>query len=131
MKIVRENVLSDGTEFSASPAVADGKVFAGYLDEAFNQVYQATNNRWNWPVYSSLELSLTAAHTGSALDSSIATGDVELDAYTLVNASAVWQASPRLAAYLVIDNVTDEHYEQFIGFRERGIMPRVGVKLSL
>jgi hypothetical protein len=37
----------------------DGNRFAGYADEAFNQVYQATNNRWNWPVYTSLELSLT------------------------------------------------------------------------
>ena len=37
----------------------NGNVFVGFIDEAFNQVYQATNNRWNWPVYTSLELSLT------------------------------------------------------------------------
>jgi hypothetical protein len=37
----------------------NGNRFTGYTDEAFNQVYQATNNRWNWPVYTSLELSLT------------------------------------------------------------------------
>jgi hypothetical protein len=37
----------------------NGNVFLGYSDEAFNQVFQATNNRWNWPVYTSLELSLT------------------------------------------------------------------------
>ncbi|HWW83241.1 MAG TPA: TonB-dependent receptor [Vicinamibacterales bacterium] len=36
-----------------------GNVFAGYLNEAFNQIYQATNNRWNWPVYTSLELSVS------------------------------------------------------------------------
>ena len=27
LKVIRENVLSDGTDFSASPAVADGKLF--------------------------------------------------------------------------------------------------------
>jgi len=37
----------------------DGQVFAGYRDEAFNEIYEATNNTWNTPVYSSLELSLT------------------------------------------------------------------------
>src|SRR4051812_30976631 len=37
----------------------DGRMFAGYIDEAFNEIYKATNNRWNTPIYSSLELSLT------------------------------------------------------------------------
>ena len=37
----------------------DGRVFAGYINESQNDVYAATNNRWNTPVYSSLELSLT------------------------------------------------------------------------
>jgi hypothetical protein len=37
----------------------DGQVFAGYLDESVNEIFRATNNRWNWPVYRSLELSVT------------------------------------------------------------------------
>jgi hypothetical protein len=37
----------------------NGRMFAGYLDESANDVYMATNNRWNTPVYTSLELSLT------------------------------------------------------------------------
>ena len=37
----------------------DGRVFAGYENESLNDVYMAANNRWNTPVYSSLELSLT------------------------------------------------------------------------
>jgi hypothetical protein len=37
----------------------DGRVFVGYVNESLNDVYTATNNRWNTPVYSSLELSLT------------------------------------------------------------------------
>ncbi len=37
----------------------EGGVFTGYLDEDFNEIYMATNNRWNTPVYTSLELSAT------------------------------------------------------------------------
>ena len=37
----------------------EGRAFAGYLNEAFNEIFTATNNRWNTPVYTSLELSMT------------------------------------------------------------------------
>ena len=37
----------------------EGRVFTGYINEAFNDIFTATNNRWNTPVYSSLEFSIT------------------------------------------------------------------------
>ncbi len=37
----------------------NGNVFAGYKNPAFNEIYVATNNRWNTPVYSSVDLSIT------------------------------------------------------------------------
>jgi hypothetical protein len=37
----------------------NGNVFTGFINEAFNNIYQQTNNRWNTPVYTSLELSVT------------------------------------------------------------------------
>jgi hypothetical protein len=40
-------------------SVFTGNVFTGYQDPNFNQIYEVTNNQWNWPVYSSLELTLT------------------------------------------------------------------------
>ena len=36
-----------------------GNVFVGYTDEASNEIYTATNNKWNTPVYSSLDVSIT------------------------------------------------------------------------
>ncbi len=36
-----------------------GDVFVGYKDPAFNEIYVGTNNRWNTPVYHSLEVSVT------------------------------------------------------------------------
>lgn len=85
----------------------------------------------HWTPIAALKLSATATYVGSSLDSSIPTGDVQLSAYTLVDLSAVWQVSPRFEAYLTVDNLTDEKYEQFVGFEVRGIMPRAGVKFSL
>ena len=37
----------------------NGNVFAGYRDPGFNEIYLATNNSWNTPVYDSLEFSMT------------------------------------------------------------------------
>jgi hypothetical protein len=39
-------------------AIYAGTRFVGYRDPSVNQIYQVTNNTWNWPVYSSLELEL-------------------------------------------------------------------------
>ena len=43
----------------------------------------------------------------------------------------MWRLSDRIQTYLAIDNVTDEQYEQFVGFTARGITPRLGVKVGL
>ena len=37
----------------------DGSVFTGYRDERFNDIFTITNNVWNWPVYTFLELQAT------------------------------------------------------------------------
>jgi iron complex outermembrane receptor protein/vitamin B12 transporter len=85
----------------------------------------------HWAPSATLKFSASATYVGSSFDSSIATGDVDLPAYTRVDVSAVWQVSPRLETYLAIDNLTDQQYEQFVGFEARGILPRAGIKLSL
>ncbi len=80
----------------------------------------------HWAPTAALKFSAAATYVGSSFDSSIPTGDVELPAYTRMDVSAVWQLSPRLETYLAIDNLTDEQYEQFVGFEVRGIAPRSG-----
>jgi outer membrane receptor protein involved in Fe transport len=85
----------------------------------------------HWAPSGALRFSASATHVGSSFDSSIATGDVDLDAYTVLDVSAVWQMSDRFETYLAVDNLTGEKYEQFVGFESRGILPRLGVKFSL
>ena len=84
----------------------------------------------HWSPNTAVDFAATATYVGSSFDSSIATGDVELPSHTVVDVSAVWQVSPQFQAYLAIDNLTDEQYQQFVGFEVRGIAPRLGVKLS-
>jgi len=84
----------------------------------------------HWAPSAALHFSAAATYVGSSFDSSIATGDVDLPSYTSVDVSAVWQISPQIQTYLAIDNLTDQQYEQFVGFEVRGIAPRLGVKLS-
>jgi len=54
-----------------------------------------------------------------------------MDSYTRIDLSASWQASENLEAYLAIDNLTDQQYQEFVGNVTRGIMPRAGVRFSL
>jgi hypothetical protein len=39
--------------------IYEGNVFKGYRNEAFNDIFKITNNVWNWPVYTFLELLVT------------------------------------------------------------------------
>ena len=84
-----------------------------------------------WKPTSALTLSASASYTGSTFDSSIPTGDVRLPDYTRVDIAASWQVSEKFEAWLAVDNLTDQQYQQFVGFEVRGIMPRLGVKFSL
>ena len=84
----------------------------------------------HWSPNVAWKFSAAATHVGESFDSSIATGDVRLPAYTTLDASAVWKVSTHVETYLAIDNLTDEQYEQFVGFEVRGIAPRLGIKLS-
>ena len=78
-----------------------------------------------------LQLSAAATYVGSSLDSSIATGDVRLDAYTRVDVECrvAGLAAPRDLSR--VDNLTDQQYQEFVGYVARGIMPRAGVRLKL
>lgn len=56
--LVRREYRERGTLVETNGLYEDGQ-FVGYSDEEFNEVYQVTNNRWNRPVYTSIELSAT------------------------------------------------------------------------
>ncbi|MGB2692785.1 MAG: TonB-dependent receptor [Thermodesulfobacteriota bacterium] len=79
---------------------------------------------------SNFSFNLDALFVGRVFDSSIPTGDVELDSYAVFNAAATWVPHKRAKVFLAVDNLFNANYEQFVGFPAPGIAPRGGVKLT-
>jgi outer membrane cobalamin receptor len=142
MLVNRNRVDSTGVELAGSLGVGEQWMLDASVTHAKSRIASSgaeLRNRpdWragfgaHWSPSAALRLSATATYVGASFDSSIATGDVDLPAYTRIDVSAAWQVSPHLQTYLAIDNLTDKKYEQFVGFASRGIAPRLGVKLSL
>jgi vitamin B12 transporter len=77
-----------------------------------------------------VKFSLDAVFTGSVPDSSIPTGDVTLDPYDVYNAALTWTPFGRVSAYVAVDNLFNEEYEQFVGFPAPGVSPRAGIRLT-
>jgi len=122
--------LEEAWRFDASVTQARSRI-ASTGGEMRNRPEWRAGASAHWKPTGSLTLSATASYTGSTFDSSIPTGDVNLPAYTLIDLAATWQFSDRLEAWLAVDNLADEQYQQFVGFEMRGIMPRLGLKFSL
>jgi vitamin B12 transporter len=138
----RNRVDTHGFELAGRFAANDSLSFDASVTNAKNRIASTggeLRNRpeWragaaaHWSPLTALRLSAAATYVGNSLDSSIATGDVRIDSYTRLDVSAAWQVSSRFEAYLALDNLTDEKYEEFVGNEARGLMPRAGVRLSL
>jgi outer membrane cobalamin receptor len=141
MLVNRNRVDTDGFELSGNLALSDEWQLDASVTHARSRIASTDaelRNRpeWrggiaaHWSPTAALKFSASATHVGSSLDSSIATGDVRMDGYTRLDVSGNWQLSSRFAAYLAVDNLTDEEYEEFVGFVSRGIRPRAGVRYS-
>ena len=53
-----------------------------------------------------------------------------LDRYTLVHAGLTWSLSPRVRAYLQVENVFDEDYEDILGYGNPGVRAMAGVRFE-
>jgi outer membrane cobalamin receptor len=137
----RNRIDTHGVELAGRFAASDVLSFDGSVSNMKNRIASTggeLRNRpeWragagvHWSPIATLRLSAAATYVGNSLDSSIATGDVRIDPYTRFDVSAAWRFSPTLEAYVAVDNLTDEKYEEFVGNEVRGILPRAGVKLS-
>jgi outer membrane cobalamin receptor len=142
MLVNRNRVDTQGFELAGNASMNDEWRVDASVTQARSRVASTGNELRNrpewragagahWKPAEALEFTGAVTYVGSSLDSSIATGDVTLPSYTLVNVSASWQVSKKFEAYAAIDNLTDQQYQQFVGFEVRGIMPRLGVKFSL
>jgi outer membrane receptor protein involved in Fe transport len=142
MLVNRDRVDTQGFELAGHVSTTEDLVFDASVTQARSRVASTGDELRNrpewragagvhWTPIEPLRLTGAVTYVGSSRDSSIATGDVTLPSYTLVDVSASWQVAKNFEAYAAIDNLTDQQYQQFVGFEVRGIMPRVGVKFSL
>jgi hypothetical protein len=53
------------TTFVETNGLYEGERFVGYRNPAVNEIWEVTGNRWNWPVYTGLEVRMTR-QTGTA-----------------------------------------------------------------
>ena len=142
MLVNRNRVDSHGVEIAGGLSLGTRWMVDGSVTNANSRIASSGDELRNRPEWraalgvrwlpsTALNFAAAATYVGSSLDSSIATGDVRLSPYTRIDVSAVWQLSDRVQTYVAIDNLTDEQYEQFVGFAARGITPRAGLKISL
>jgi iron complex outermembrane receptor protein/vitamin B12 transporter len=141
MLVNRNRVDTHGVELAGRYATSDTLSFDGSVTNTHNRIASSggeLRNRpeWragaaaHWSPIAALRLSAAATYVGDSFDSSIATGDVRIDPYTRVDVSASWQFSPSFQAWVAVDNLTDERYEEFVGNEVRGVLPRAGVRFS-
>jgi vitamin B12 transporter len=142
MLVNRNRVDTRGVELAGRYSANDQWAFDASVTHARSRIASSGDELRNrpdlrggigaqWAPMNSLRFSVSATYVGESFDSSIATGDLDLDAYTRLDVSAAWQVSEKFQAWLAIDNLTDEKYQQFVGFESRGILPRAGIRLSL
>src|SRR5690606_20238847 len=71
-------------------------------------------------------------YTGERLDTDFTTyEDVELDAFSLLNFSANHQFSDQFTMFVNVDNITNEDYQELVGYSTRGRNIRLGFRLTL
>jgi len=74
---------------------------------------------------------LDVLHVGTVFDSSIPTGDRNLDPYTVANLSGTWTPDPRLEIFVSVRNLMDAEYGEAVGFPSPGRQVRGGLRATL
>jgi vitamin B12 transporter len=86
----------------------------------------------NYQLFSTTGLGLSYQYTGARSDTDFDTFEnVELDAFSLLNFSANHQFSDQFSMFLNLDNITNEDYQELVGYTTRGRNVRLGFRLTL
>ena len=80
-----------------------------------------------WRAQDNLTINANAQHNGAQTD----IGGVTLDAFTLVNVNANFNATDKLDLYLRLDNLFDEDYQEVFGYQTLGFGASLGLRYSL
>ena len=135
----RSAVTARGGEVALTLRLADGlwtEAQVSYVDAGIRGSDEELRNRpeWRgaigarWRPSADLLLGADLIYVGATPDSSIPTGDRQLDDYVRIDLAASWTPAPGWRLFLAIDNLLDADYEEAVGFSAPGIRPRLGVE---
>ena len=125
-----------GLELTSSWLVSESFVLNAsytYTDSTQNGVdeIRRANNLGSlnllWRAQDNLRVNVNAQHNGTQTD----IGGVILDAFTLVNVNANFNATDKLDLYLRLDNLFDEDYQEVFGYQTLGFGASFGLRYSL
>lgn len=137
----RSSVIAEGAELRTDIDLTDWLTISAdvmYLSTDIRDSNDRLRRRPRWSGalhvravrdYFSANLSLDSR--GNFNDSSVATGPVRLDGFTVLNAAASWQLGERLALTSAVDNLLDTQQEEAVGFTDTGRQWRVGLRYAL
>ena len=98
-------------------------------DELRNRPKWRGGANLRWTGIENVTVSGRALYVGRILDSSIPTGDRALSDHTRFDVGASWRFALGWDLGLAIDNIFDDRYEEAVGFRVPGILPRMSLKV--
>lgn len=138
----RTRIDTHGVEASARAGLNERLFIAANVLHTSNDIAgtdQELRNRPEWRGSLSVEwipaqewtLAAALVSSGSFVDSSIPTGEVRLSSYSRLDVSASRQLGAHARLVFRIANVTDEDYQEYVGFRAAGATASLGVKLSM
>lgn len=138
----RTRIDTRGVEASARAALNEQLFIAGNVLHTSNDVADSESelrNRPEWRGSVSMEwipvsewtFAAALVSSGSFVDSSIPTGDVRLGSYSRLDLGASRQLGVHARVLFRIANVTDENYQEYVGFPSAGATASLGIKLNL
>lgn len=133
-------VVTWGSEVTTSWMLGDAITLGGhatFVDTDIRDNAEELRNRPKWRLGADVswtglkDITLTgrALYVGRVLDSSIPTGDKALADHTRFDVAGNWHFAPGWDVSLAVDNIFDNRYEEAVGFRAPGILPRMTLRL--
>ena len=137
----RGEVVTWGSEVTTSWVLGSSVTIAAHItfvdtdirddnEELRNRPKWRAGGDFSWQALRDVKLSGRTLYVGRVLDSSIPTGDRSLNDYTRFDVAASWRIAEGWDAAVAVDNIFDNKYEEAVGFRAPGILPRMTLRVA-
>ncbi len=120
------HAISDTLELQGSLSYADASI-AGSSEELRHRPQWRGSVSAKWQANEKTSMYLTGTYVDRRLDSSIPTGDKRLGAFFRADLRIKYHINDSFEAWLAIDNLFDEDYQEAVGFLNPGRQARLAI----